>query len=238
MTRTKTRRFRGWGEQEGRWNLGCDGLGALMIVLFVLSLPSSSMWVPLVGTVTVPLDWFTPSTTLVFPFNGTLVHHHADGSPDTTYTVYSFITLSGKGGISVGTPVTINVTLGIPKQLVGLTGTEIKPLNGLRYPLAYNNTVLKPLFGGFNLTKSGAWGDTVRWAGSNKVWYSEAGTWGVNMTYFTQFGKVGASGTPATVQIGSADITPQSFANTLTVSLTFVVLSLSAFSLRSKKASN
>jgi hypothetical protein len=164
------------------------------------------------------------------------------------YYSYGFIELSGKSGFSVGSDDELSITISIPNSLDkvdNFTKIEFIPEAALDPSLTINNTygIPKGVHIFLQQSKNSLVSGYTTWTGQHEVVYSSSGNWGGEMKSYVNTSQISnpiqsvvIGELPQVVQVGSADVTQQIFSNTLTISLTFVVIALTFFTLRSKRS--
>ncbi len=136
-----------------------------------------------------------------------------------------FVTLKGKGGLSAGNPLKMNVTVYLNRTAWGgkkPSSVMFKPLGARPYP-PITDQLGFPLYLSLQLAEQS--GD--KWLGNARIVYNQGGTMAIDFTIdnveYTS---------PDTIQIGPESITVAARTNSVVISLTWAVLAFAVLGIR------
>lgn len=248
--------------RRSAWNWTLYALGAAMLLLAFESAPLPGWIIP--STNVPITQYLVPSGSSYFALNVTnLVTFPPQGAKNLSlyeglpfsdclhpppkikvecYYFTGFVELWGKGGLSVDNPINLNVTINVPpsftSQVANISAITFIPEAVLNPSFSINSTFGIPQNVHIHLHKQShsyvnGW---TTWTGGSRVMYSLSGQFGgeflttvANSPYPPINGTV-----PAFIQVGSSDVTAQSYTGEITTSVAFIAVALTLFTLRSK----
>ena len=170
-----------------------------------------------------PLNRLTPDTEAVFEF----------ASKDSS--VVGNLHVSGKGGISAGNPLTLDVTLNVSQTKLNFTLQKVLfvPDSAILYPIV-TNALGFPTHPTLSMKKV----SEVEWWGQLKVIYYQEGSYGADLILQGPLKSnpllviVNTGHLPFAIHVSSEDVTVTAKTNALLLSLSLAFLAFSCLELR------